>query len=63
MRFGFELVGGEHDGNKHQQPEKWVVADFFEQRMHGNALSKENDDAASGRHCYTNRPLPVSICS
>src|SRR5262245_35265481 len=37
VRFGSELMGGAHDGHKHQQPEQGVVADIFEQRMHGKA--------------------------
>ena len=35
VRCGLELLGGEHDGNKRQQPEQRVVTDFCEQKVHG----------------------------
>src|SRR5260370_1874433 len=32
--FGPDLPGDEHDGHKGQQPEQWIVTDFFQQSYH-----------------------------
>ena len=35
VRFGLELLSGEHHGHEGQQPEQGIVTDFFEQGIHG----------------------------
>ena len=40
VRFGLELLSGEHHGHEGQQPEQWIVTDFFKQEVHGAAPGK-----------------------
>jgi len=35
VRIRFELRGGKHHRDEGQQPEQRIMADFFEQRLHG----------------------------
>ena len=42
VRFGLELLGGEHHGHEGQQPEQRIVTDFFKQGVHGGSLGSES---------------------
>ena len=35
VRFGRELLSGEHHGHEGQQPEQGIVTDFLKQEVHG----------------------------
>ena len=48
MRFGFELLGDEHDGHEHQQPKQRIVANFLQEEFHWSSIGVFTLRCASG---------------
>src|SRR5205085_11286341 len=38
VRFVVELLSCQRNGNKHEQPKKWVATDFLKEQLHGTMI-------------------------